>query len=98
MAGEAAHGVDLIPVVSLLAAGVLAVPIFRRVGLGSILGYLAAGLVVGPYGFGVIDDTQTTLHVAELGVVLDSRGEPAAGRLRRPCRRLRRLRPRRAGP
>lgn len=70
MAGEAAHGVDLIPVVSLLAAGVLAVPIFRRVGLGSILGYLAAGLVVGPYGFGVIDDTQTTLHVAELGVVM----------------------------
>jgi len=70
MAGEAAQGVELVPVVSLLAAGVLAVPIFKRLGLGSILGYLAAGLVVGPFGFSVIDDTETTLHVAELGVVM----------------------------
>ena len=45
-----AHGgsVDLTQVVALLAAGVIAVPIFKRLGLGSVLGYLAAGLVVGP--------------------------------------------------
>ena len=45
-----AHGVDLFQVAGLLAAGVIAVPIFRRLGLGSVLGYLAAGLAVGPFG------------------------------------------------
>src|SRR3954453_13987218 len=49
MAAEAA-GSDLIQVVALLAAGVVAVPIFKRMGLGSILGYLAAGVVIGPFG------------------------------------------------
>jgi len=47
--GAAAHGPDLLSIVSLLAAGVVAVPIFKRIGLGSVLGYLAAGLVIGPY-------------------------------------------------
>jgi glutathione-regulated potassium-efflux system protein KefB len=56
--------------VALLAAGVVAVPIFRRLGLGSVLGYLAAGLVVGPFGFGLFKDPQAILHVAELGVVM----------------------------
>ena len=54
----------------LLAAGVVAVPLFRRLGLGSVLGYLAAGLVIGPFGLGLFSDPQTILHVAELGVVL----------------------------
>jgi glutathione-regulated potassium-efflux system protein KefB len=49
MAAEA-HGSDLIQVVVILAAGVVAVPIFRRLGLGSVLGYLVAGLVIGPSG------------------------------------------------
>ncbi|WP_395543058.1 monovalent cation:proton antiporter-2 (CPA2) family protein [Neotabrizicola sp. sgz301269] len=70
-AAEAAHhGVDLVPVVVLLAGAVLAVPLFRRAGLGTVLGYLAAGLAIGPYGLGVFQDANTILPVAELGVVL----------------------------
>ncbi|MHA6297576.1 monovalent cation:proton antiporter-2 (CPA2) family protein [Devosia sp. CAU 1758] len=70
-AGEAAHhGVDLVPVVALLAAGTIAVPIFRRIGLGSVLGYLAAGLLLGPSGIGLISDPASVLATAEMGVVL----------------------------
>ncbi|MEQ8599339.1 MAG: monovalent cation:proton antiporter-2 (CPA2) family protein [Devosia sp.] len=70
-AAEAAHhGLDLVPVVALLAAGTIAVPIFRRIGLGSVLGYLAAGLLLGPSGIGLISDPASVLHAAELGVVL----------------------------
>jgi glutathione-regulated potassium-efflux system protein KefB len=53
-----------------LAAGVLAVPLFKRFGLGSVLGYLAAGMVIGPWGLRLIGDPQTVLHFAEFGVVL----------------------------
>ena len=71
MAAEAAaQGPDIASVVVLLAAGVVAVPLFRRLGLGSVLGYLAAGIVIGPFGLGLFSDTETILHVAELGVVL----------------------------
>jgi glutathione-regulated potassium-efflux system protein KefB len=67
----AAHGgIDLVQVVVLLAAGVVAVPIFRRLGLGSVLGYLAAGLLCGPYGLRIVADPQAVLHAAELGVVM----------------------------
>ena len=71
-AGAAAHGggVPLLSVVVLLAAAVLAVPLFRRLGLGSVLGYLAAGLAIGPFGLGFFHDPQAIIHVAELGVVL----------------------------
>ena len=72
-AGEAAAhggGVDVLSVVVLLAAAVIAVPLFRRIGLGSVLGYLAAGLAVGPFGFGFFHDPEAIIHVAELGVVL----------------------------
>ncbi|WBU64510.1 monovalent cation:proton antiporter-2 (CPA2) family protein [Paracoccus aerodenitrificans] len=70
-AAEAAHhGFDVTPIVILLVAAVIAVPIFRRIGLGSVLGYLAAGLVIGPYGLGFFDDAETIISVAELGVVL----------------------------
>src|SRR5690606_11855146 len=41
---------ELIQVVALLGAGVIAAPVFMRLGLGSVLGYLAAGLVIGPFG------------------------------------------------
>lgn len=61
---------ELLPVVTLLAAGVVAVPVFKRIGLGSVLGYLAAGLVIGPFGFGLFNDPGAILHVAELGVVM----------------------------
>ncbi|MGV7032024.1 monovalent cation:proton antiporter-2 (CPA2) family protein [Methylobacterium symbioticum] len=61
---------DLVQVVSLLAAGVIAVPIFKRLGLGSVLGYLLAGLAIGPFGLGLFTDAHAILHVAELGVVM----------------------------
>lgn len=78
MAGEAVghaveaahHGVDLIPVVALLGAAVIAVPLFKRLGLGSVLGYLAAGLLLGPSGIGLINDPESVLTTAELGVVM----------------------------
>jgi monovalent cation:proton antiporter-2 (CPA2) family protein len=53
-----------------LAAGVLAVPLFKRFGLGSVLGYLAAGMVIGPWGLRLIAHPETVLHFAEFGVVL----------------------------
>ena len=61
---------ELVKVVALLGAGVIAVPLFRRVGLGSVLGYLAGGLIIGPYGLRLFSDPQGILHVAELGVVM----------------------------
>jgi glutathione-regulated potassium-efflux system protein KefB len=70
-AADAAHGgIDLLPIVVLLAAGVFAVPLFKRLGLGTVLGYLAAGLLLGPSGIGLISDPESVLHAAELGVVM----------------------------
>ena len=69
-AEAAAHGFDLLPIVILLGAAVIAVPLFKRLGLGSVLGYLAAGLAIGPFGIALFSDAQTILHVAELGVVM----------------------------
>ena len=69
MATESA-GVDLISVVTLLGAAVVTVPVFKRIGLGSVLGYLAAGLAIGPFGLGLFSDPMAILHVAELGVVM----------------------------
>ncbi len=63
-------GMGLGHAVALLAAAVVAVPLFKRFGLGAVLGYLAAGLLVGPFGFGLIQDAEAVLHVAELGVVM----------------------------
>ncbi len=53
-----------------VTAAVVAVPVFRRLGLGSVLGYFAAGLAVGPFGFGFFSDPEAMLTVSELGVVL----------------------------
>ena len=53
-----------------LVATVVAVPIFKKLKLGAILGYLVAGLVIGPQVMDWVNDPQTILHVAELGVVL----------------------------
>lgn len=61
---------DLIQVVSLLGAAVVAVPLFKRLGLGSVLGYLAAGLAIGPYGLAVVTDSHSIIHIAEFGVVM----------------------------
>jgi len=61
---------ELIKTVVLLAAGVLAVPLFKRLRLGSVLGYLLAGVVIGPFGLGVFREPEHILRVAELGVVM----------------------------
>jgi monovalent cation:proton antiporter-2 (CPA2) family protein len=53
-----------------LAAAVVAVPLFQRIGLGTVLGYLAAGVIIGPSGLGLIQQVDDTLHIAEFGVVL----------------------------
>lgn len=61
---------QLVGIVTLLGAAVIGVPLFKRLGLGAVLGYLAAGLVIGPFGLGLLTDAQTIIHVAELGVVM----------------------------
>ncbi|HEY3486617.1 MAG TPA: monovalent cation:proton antiporter-2 (CPA2) family protein [Gammaproteobacteria bacterium] len=53
-----------------LIAAVIAVPLAKRFGLGSILGYLVAGIIIGPWGLGLITHIHDALHFAELGVVL----------------------------
>jgi glutathione-regulated potassium-efflux system ancillary protein KefC/glutathione-regulated potassium-efflux system protein KefB len=54
----------------LLAATVIAIPLFRRFRLSSVLGYLAAGIVIGPWGLRLISDTHGVREIAEFGVVL----------------------------
>src|SRR5260221_8473987 len=53
-----------------LAAGIIAVPIFKRLGLGAVLGYLVAGVAIGPWGLRLVSDPRTVLQIAEFGVVL----------------------------
>jgi monovalent cation:proton antiporter-2 (CPA2) family protein len=53
-----------------LGATVLAIPLFRRLRLSSILGYLAAGVVIGVFGRRIVQDTELVMHTAEFGVVL----------------------------
>ena len=53
-----------------LAAAVLAVPLSRYLGLGSIIGYLGAGIAIGPWGLALVSNVQDILHFAEFGVVL----------------------------
>ncbi|NBB51322.1 potassium transporter [Rhizobium sp. CRIBSB] len=67
---EPTGGMGLGHAVALLGMAVVAVPLFRRFGLGSVLGYLAAGLLIGPFGLKVVQEPEAVLHVAELGVVM----------------------------
>ena len=53
-----------------LSAAVIAVPVAQKLGLGSVLGYLLAGVAIGPWGIGLIRDGEAILHFAEFGVVL----------------------------
>ena len=53
-----------------LAAAVIAVPLSKRLGMGAVLGYLVAGILIGPYGFKFIGEAEDALHFAEFGVVL----------------------------
>ena len=56
-------------VLFLATAGII-VPLFRRWKLSPILGFLAAGVVLGPFGLGLFSEPETILHVAEFGVVI----------------------------
>ncbi|WP_428311333.1 monovalent cation:proton antiporter-2 (CPA2) family protein [Hydrocarboniphaga sp.] len=60
----------LLDIALFLAAAVLFVPLFKRLGLGAVLGYLAAGVCIGPWGLGLISDVESILHFSEFGVVL----------------------------
>ena len=64
------HGGGLDLALVFLLAAVIAVPVFKRFGLGAVLGYLAAGVALGPNGFGVIRDAERVLTAAEIGVVM----------------------------
>ncbi len=59
----------LYEVVLLLAAAVLVVPLSKRLGLGAVLGYLAAGIILGPWGARLVTDVENITRIAELGVV-----------------------------
>ncbi len=64
-----ADGQVLIDIFALLSAAVIAVPVFHHLGLGSVLGYLFAGIVLGPSGLAIIDNVDDIFHFAEFGVV-----------------------------
>ena len=70
MSDPGPSGGFLISILIFLASAVVAVPLFRFAGLGAVIGYLVAGIAIGPSGFGLISDAATTLDIAELGVVL----------------------------
>lgn len=53
-----------------LLTAVLIVPVFQRLRLGAVLGYLAAGMIIGPWGLGVVANVESTLSFSEFGVVL----------------------------
>src|ERR1700754_2144593 len=63
-------GNPLLAVMVLLVVAVALVPVFKWLGLGTVLGYLAAGVAVGPYGFRLITDVETIRSVSEFGVVI----------------------------
>lgn len=65
-----ADSLSLISPVILLTAAVIAVPVIKRLGLSSVLGYLIAGLIIGPFGLAFFYDSASILHIAELGIVM----------------------------
>ena len=60
----------LLKLLIFLAAAVIAVPLARKCKLGSVLGYLIAGIVIGPFGLSLIDDIEAVMHFTEFGVVM----------------------------
>lgn len=60
----------LVEIILYLGAALIMVPVARWLGIGSVLGYLLAGLIVGPPLLGLADDTERVLHIAEFGVVM----------------------------
>ena len=64
------EGSDLLTAgVLFLFAAVAAVPLASKLGIGPVLGYLLAGIAIGPWGLGFISDVDEILHFSELGVV-----------------------------
>ena len=66
----ASDGEFLVQAATYLGAAAISIPLFQRFKLGSILGYLAAGIAVGPFGLNLLHQEEGVFHVAELGVVL----------------------------
>ncbi|WP_312326034.1 monovalent cation:proton antiporter-2 (CPA2) family protein [Stenotrophomonas sp.] len=64
------HSGALVLALVLLLAAVIAVPVFKKLGLGAVLGYLVAGVVLGPDGLGFVQDADRILGAAEIGVVM----------------------------
>src|SRR3982751_6217514 len=64
------HGSGLELALVFLLAAVLAVPVFKKLGLGAVLAYLVTGAVLGPYGMGLVRDSNRILNAAEIGVVM----------------------------
>lgn len=56
-------------IVIFLGAALIFVPLCKKMGLGSVLGYLVAGLIMGPFGFSVVTDVHDLMHISEFGVV-----------------------------
>jgi monovalent cation:proton antiporter-2 (CPA2) family protein len=67
---EPAHAMSLLEPIVLLATAVVAVPIAKRIGLGSVLGYIAAGVAIGPSALGLFAEPGRVGGIAELGIVL----------------------------
>lgn len=68
---EGAHSISILREgVVLLGAGLMFVMLFRRFGLGAVLGYLIAGIVIGPFGLGLVEGGQSKLVIAEFGIAL----------------------------
>ncbi|MBA2635978.1 MAG: cation:proton antiporter [Sphingomonas sp.] len=66
----AATGTALIDVALMLGAAMVFVALFRRLGLGATLGYIVAGVVIGPYALGLIDKPESVMQVSEIGIAL----------------------------
>jgi len=64
------HSDSLKLIVVFLIAAVIAVPLFRRLGLSAVLGYLAAGVMIGPHVLGLVSEVEDTLAFSEFGVVM----------------------------
>ena len=64
------HGGGLELALVFLLAAVVAVPVFKRFGLGAVLGYLVAGVLLGPHALRVIADAEPVLAASEIGVVM----------------------------
>ncbi|HDZ16270.1 hypothetical protein LCGC14_0816340 [marine sediment metagenome] len=66
---QEAGGDYLVEILALLLATVMIIPIFHAIRLGAILGYLTAGMILGPWGFGVITEVEDIRHLGEFGVI-----------------------------